>query len=339
MARSSRLCVFLHGIIAKVQLLPGGSHVGVCYGMLGNNLPEPSNVVALYHKHQISKMRLYDPNPEALQALQNTGIELIVGVHNQDLQSIASSISIAYIWVQQNIQRFWPAVSFRYIAVGNEVIPGHLAQFALPAVKNIHNVLKSIGLDGQIKVSTSVSTSIMGTSYPPSAGTFSDSSCAYMGPIAQFLAITGGPLLANVHPYFSYVSDPWDIKLDYAIFQSKTFIVLDGPYYYMNLFDAIVDALYAALEKADAPQVPIVVSESGWPSDGGSAANISIAETYVNGLIDHVASNQGTPRRWAWPIEAYVFAMFNENLKPAGVEQHWGLFYPDEQPVLHVPTF
>jgi hypothetical protein len=27
-------------------------------------------------------------------------------------------------------------------------------------------------------------------------------------------------------------------------------------------------------------------------------------------------------------VEAYVFTMFNENLKEEAMEQNWGLFYP-----------
>jgi hypothetical protein len=94
----------------------------------------------------------------------------------------------------------------------------------------------------------------------------------------------------------------------------------------VNLFDAMVDSVYAALEKVGAPDVSVVVSESGWPE-----ASTENARNYNQGLIDHVG--QGTPKR-PGPLETYVFAMFNENQKPGEpMERNLGLFYPNKSPV------
>ncbi|KAE8798789.1 Glucan endo-1,3-beta-glucosidase GIII [Hordeum vulgare] len=56
------------------------------------------------------------------------------------------------------------------------------------------------------------------------------------------------------------------IDLNYALFQQSTTTVSDNGLTYTNLFDAMVDAMYTAMEKAGVLGVPIVVSESGWPS-------------------------------------------------------------------------
>jgi hypothetical protein len=153
-----------------------------------------------------------------------------------------------------------------------------------------------------------------------------------MADVCRLLASTGAPLLANVYPYFAYRDNPSDIPLSYATFQPGTTTVSDNNgLTYTNLFDAMVDALYTAMEKAGASGVPIVVSESGWPSDGGVAANVGNAQTYNQNLINHVGN--GTPKR-PGPLETYIFAMFNENLKEGEeTEKHFGLFNgPDKSP-------
>ncbi|KAK1279225.1 Lichenase [Acorus gramineus] len=141
--------------------------VGVCYGLLGDNLPPPSEVVNLYKSNNIGLLRLYFPNQTVFDALRGSGIGVLLGTTNEDLQSIASSNDAAANWVQTNVRAYWPDVEFRHIAVGNEVIPGQFAQYVLPAMQNIYNALGD-DLRGQIKVSTSVHMGVIGVSYPPS---------------------------------------------------------------------------------------------------------------------------------------------------------------------------
>jgi exo-beta-1,3-glucanase (GH17 family) len=100
---------------------------------------------------------------------------------------------------------------------------------------------------------------------------------------------------------------------------------------YTNLFDAMVDAVHAALDKVGGGSVDVVVSESGWPSADGRGASVENARTYNQNLISH--AGKGTPRK-PGPMEVYVFAMFNEDGKGGDpTEKKFGLFNPDKTPV------
>lgn len=189
-----------------------------------------------------------------------------------------------------------------------------------------------------IRVTTVVASNALGTSFPPSQGAFSDEVVGDMTEIVKFLAdvVAGTParvLMVNVYQYFAYAADPEHVSLDYAQFLSQGPVVKDGDLEYRHLFDAMLDAFYSAMEKVGGPNVGIAISESGWPSTwNGNFTTPEVAQRYNTHCISHIASS-GTPKRPGYLMDGFVFAMFNENQKPAGVEQNFGLFYPNGQPV------
>ncbi|KAE8731027.1 DNA-directed RNA polymerase II subunit RPB9-like [Hibiscus syriacus] len=252
MAMASILLLLI-GIFAA-NFNPTAAQVGVCYGMMGNNLPNAREVIDLYRSNNIRRMRLYDPNSQALQALRGSNIEVILGVPNSELPNLANP-SGAQSWVQRNVVPYWPSVRIRYIAVGT-------SRFGEP----------NQGLDRDRYDLDRVS-------FPPSAG-------AFRGDIRTWIP---------------------------------------------NLFDAMLDSLYSALEKAGQGGLEVVVSESGWPSAGGFGTSVDNAATYLSNLIRHVGG--GTPKRPGKAIETYLFALFDENQKPGPeIEKHFGLFSPNKQP-------
>ncbi|KAF8104312.1 hypothetical protein N665_0175s0038 [Sinapis alba] len=331
MLASAPLLMFLLSLLVASFLDTTAGQIGVCYGEDGNNLPSNSEVVAMYKHYNIQRMRMYGPNPNALNALRGSNIEFILDVPNGDIEGIANSQMNANTWVRDNVQKY-SDVRFKYISVGNEVKPEYPAgkgTVLIQAMQNIDRAISEAGLS--IKVSTTTYMGAFTETYPPSHGRFRDEYRNFLQPVIDFLVQKRSPLLVNIYTFFAYDDSQGKIPLEYALFTQTNGGVNDSPYYYQNLFDANLDSVYAALEKSGGQSLEIVVSETGWPTRGGLGANVENARTYVNNLIQHV--KKGSPRTRGKAIETYIFAMFNEDNKgPQEYEKYWGLFFPDKKP-------
>ncbi|CAN1231088.1 Glucan endo-1,3-beta-glucosidase [Linum grandiflorum] len=78
--------------------------------------------------------------------------------------------------------------------------------------------------------------------------------------------------------------------------------------------------------------VEMVIGETGWPSAGDPnqlGVGWENAVSYNRNLVKHLSSGRGTPLMPNRTFETYIFALFNENLKPGVSEQNYGLFRPD----------
>ncbi|XP_018465426.1 probable glucan endo-1,3-beta-glucosidase BG5 [Raphanus sativus] len=93
------------------------SNVGLNYGLLGDNLPPPSNVIKLYKSIGITKVRIFDPNTEPAKKLLKT-----------------------------NIEPYLTDVNITFITIGNKVIPGLHGPQVLPVMTSLTNLVKSRNL-------------------------------------------------------------------------------------------------------------------------------------------------------------------------------------------------
>ena len=293
----------------------------------------------------IERVKVFDTDPSVLKALGGSGIKVTVDLPNELLISAAKRQSFANAWVQKNVADYYPATQIEAIAVGNEVFvdPHNTTLFLTPALKNIHGALVKYNLHSDIKVSSPIALSALQSSYPSSAGSFRPELIEpVFKPMLEFLRQTGSYLMVNAYPFFAYEANSDVIPLDYALFRENPGVVDAGNgLRYFNLFDAQIDAVFAAMSALKFDDIKMVVTETGWPSKGDEneiGASVDNAAAYNGNLVRRVLTGGGTPLRPKADLVVYMFALFNENKKPGpSSERNYGLFYPNEEKVYDIP--
>ncbi|KAH8934751.1 hypothetical protein BDL97_18G100400 [Sphagnum fallax] len=315
--------------------------IGVNYGRVADNLPQPTVVANLVQRLGIKHVKIYDTNATVLSAFANTGISVIVAVPNNEIVSLASSPCAALTWVQTNVKNFFPATQITYIVVGNEVLSGDSSIWPslVPAMQQIYSALRFYSLDTNIKVSTPHSLGVLAASFPPSVGVFQPNiATSIMAPLLSFLSSTQSAFMIDAYPYFAYLADGGqNIALNYALIEPGAvgFTDSNSGLHYSSLIDAMLDATIYAMKALNFNNIPLILTESGWPSEGDPneiGASVANAEIYNNNLVRHVTVAQplGTPLRPGVEIDTYIFALFNEDLKPGATsERNFGLYYPN----------
>ncbi|KAL7147463.1 hypothetical protein ABFS83_06G109100 [Erythranthe nasuta] len=110
-------------VISFLNIFRGGWAIGINYGLLGNNLPAPADTISRLQQLNVSKTRLFSPDHDVLTALHDSGVSVIVGTFNEDLESLSSDPSAAALWVETNILPHYSSVDITCLSAGNEVIP------------------------------------------------------------------------------------------------------------------------------------------------------------------------------------------------------------------------
>lgn len=331
-------CPFILG--ARVN---GGAFVGVNIATDLSNMPSPSQVVSLLQTQQIKHVRLYDVERDMLLALANTSIQVVISVPNNQVLAIGESNSSAANWVKKNVADYLPNTNITGIVVGNEVLTTlpNAALVLVSAMKFLQSALVAANLDQQVKISSSHSSDILVDAFPPSQAFFNQSFNDIIGPMLEFLQETGSYFMMNVYPYYTFMEGKGKVPLDYALFEpltpDKEAVDPNTLLHYTNVFDALVDAAYYSMANLNYTNIPVVVAETGWPSQGDATepyATINNADTYNSNLVIHVLNATGTPKRPTVPVNTYIYELYNEDLRPGPIsEQNWGLFFANNTPV------
>ena len=227
-------------------------------------------------------------------------------------------------------------IHYRYVAVGNEpFLVAYGTQFqndTYYAMKNVYNSIVKVGLSNQVKVTIPFNADVFMNTVP-SKGQFRPDVKQNVRQIVALLDQTNSPFIVNIYPFLDLTQQS-TFPQEFAFFDGTAHPLVDGSFTYSNVLDASFDLAITALSSIGYSSVQVVIGEIGWPTEGGIYANISTAQRFNQGLINHVLSKQGTPLRPGTTIEAYLFSLFDENKKsvlPGNFERHWGVFTFDGQ--------
>ncbi|KAE8665299.1 Haloacid dehalogenase-like hydrolase superfamily protein [Hibiscus syriacus] len=332
----SFLFIFLC-VLGYVELAKGGSGLACNWGLQSTHPLPPDIVVRVLKEYGFNKVKLFEADPGALKALGRSGIQVMVGIPNYMLASLASAVGNAEAWGQRNVSNYISnhGTDIRSVAIGNEPFlrdyKDLFVNTIFPARQNIQAALIKAGLGKQVKATIPINADVYQTdSGLPSGGYFRPELQNLMMKIIKFLQDNGGFLTINIYPFLSMKADP-SFPKEYAFFNNTAKPLVDGSIVYTNVYDANFDTLISALEKNGFGHMPVVIGEVGWPTDGDPSANIKNAKRFNQALLDRIVQGQGSPRRRT-PSDVYIFSLIDEDHKstlPGNFERHWGILRYD----------
>lgn len=101
--KTKSLTILLGLVLAAGVLKQGEAAVGVNWGTISHHRLSPKTAVDLLKVNKISKVKLFDADPQVVNALRGCGIQVMVGIPNEMLSLLGSSPAAADLWVRQNL--------------------------------------------------------------------------------------------------------------------------------------------------------------------------------------------------------------------------------------------
>lgn len=163
----------------------------------------------------------------------------------------------------------------------------------------------------------------------PSAAEFRPDIKDKMVLFLQFLRENHAPFLLEMFPIIDMERFGLSPAFAFPDNHSKPVTITDvNGAVYTNVFDWLYDCFVWALEKVNASDIKIVVSQVGWPTDGYAGANVANAERFYKYLLPMVASNKGTPKRPGAPIDVFINSLQDEPMMSftRPFMRHWGIY-------------
>ncbi|KAM1780223.1 hypothetical protein ACFX12_041516 [Malus domestica] len=335
--------VSLAAILFILSLLPGSTSlpttVGATYSASTvatyGTPPAPDCVARAVSSLGLSALRLDASDPAMIRAFLYSNTSLLLTIPNQLVPPLAANRSNALRWLYIHVIPFYPRTNIGTISVGNDLLESSpdFFTFLLPAIRNLRLSLQDLGIH-RISVSTTFSfINVITTAFPPSNAQFQEPAVdTVIRPLLQFLRDTNSSFLINLYPYNLYKMRS-EIPIGFPLFQEHPFGFRDDlttGVRYRNLFDMMVDAVISAMAVAGYENIPVIVTETGWPSYSTDPAEIDAnpvyAEMYIKGLLFHLRSGKGTPLRREGVAETYIYELLDKQVRQG---RNWGILYPN----------
>lgn len=96
---------FVVVVVGVLFLVGSVSGIGVNWGTQSTHPLSPSKVVKMLKDNGIQKVKLFDADAGILDALKKSGIQVMVGIPNDMLYTLANSVEAAEKWVSKNISK------------------------------------------------------------------------------------------------------------------------------------------------------------------------------------------------------------------------------------------
>jgi len=90
-------------LLFTVFLMGSVSGIGVNWGTQATHPLPPAIVVKMLRDNGIQQVKLFDADSTTLNALKNSGIQVMVGIPNDMLYTLANSVQAAEKWVAKNV--------------------------------------------------------------------------------------------------------------------------------------------------------------------------------------------------------------------------------------------
>lgn len=103
---NQKLIFFCLSILLIQSILKNVEGLACNWGTQASHPLPPNIVVKLLRDNGFNKVKLFEADPGALRALGKSGIQVMVGIPNDLLATMASTVTNAELWVQQNVSQY-----------------------------------------------------------------------------------------------------------------------------------------------------------------------------------------------------------------------------------------
>ncbi|GFZ00902.1 O-Glycosyl hydrolases family 17 protein [Actinidia rufa] len=111
-------CSVTFAMFLLFMVVGSASGIGANWGTQATHPLPPSTVVKLLRDNGFEKVKLFDADSRTLNALSGSGIQIMVGIPNDMLYSLANNVYAAEKWVEKNVSAHVSSnrVDIRYFA-------------------------------------------------------------------------------------------------------------------------------------------------------------------------------------------------------------------------------